>query len=93
MLDANTTLLWEGEYDNDRRRLDTGLAAINGDAGVLPINRFLGEPTDFQHYFDYRQTLTLNHKINEDWAWNVGGYSVVLRRSSYPRIPWRLSMG
>ena len=53
------------------------MAAINGNPDALPINRFLGEPSnDFQHYFDYRQTLMLTHRINEDWAWNFGGYSV-----------------
>ena len=52
------SVAWKGEYVNDRRRLDTGVAAIGGDAGALPISRFLGEPSnDFQHYFDYRQTL------------------------------------
>ena len=77
VLDSNTTLLWEGEYVNDRRRLDTGVAAINGNPDAMPINRFLGEPSnDFQHYYDYRQTLMLTHRINEDWAWNFGGYSV-----------------
>ena len=77
MLDHNTTLNWEGEYVNDRRRLDTGLAAINNNPGALPSSRFLGEPSnDFQHYTDYRQTLMFTHRINEDWAWNLGGYSV-----------------
>ena len=77
VLDCNTTLNWEGEYVNDRRRLDTGVAAINNDPAALPISRFLGEPSnDFQHYYDYRQTLMLTHRINDDWAWNFGGYSV-----------------
>ena len=77
VLDHNTTLNWEGEYSNDRRRLDTGLAAINNNPGALLSSRFLGEPSnDFQHYFDYRQTLMLTHRINEDWAWNLGGYSL-----------------
>ena len=76
VLDDRTTLNWEGEYSNDRRRLDTGLAAINNNPAALPSSRFLGEPTDFQHYFDYRQTLMFTHRINEDWAWNLGGYSV-----------------
>ena len=34
VLDHNTTLTWEGEYVNDRRRLDTGVAAINGNAAA-----------------------------------------------------------
>jgi iron complex outermembrane receptor protein len=76
VIDHDTTLNWEGEYSNDRRRLDTGLAAINGQLGTLPSSRFLDEPTDFQHYTDYRQTLMFTHRINEDWSWNLGAYSV-----------------
>ena len=90
-LDDRTTLLWEGEYVNDRRRFDTGLAAVSGDPGAFPISRFLGEPSnDFQHYFDYRQTLLLTHRINEDWAWNFGGYSLFYggpASTTYPVAP------
>ena len=76
-LDSDTSLTWEGEYVNDKRMLDTGVAAINNNPAALPISRFLGEPSnDFQHYFDYRQTLMLTHRINEDWSWNFGGYSL-----------------
>jgi len=88
MLDPDTALTWEGEYDNDRRRLDTGVAAINGNVAALPIGRFLGEPSnDFQHYFDYRQTLMLTHQINEDWAWNFGGYSLFYGGPASATIP------
>ena len=87
VLDHDTTLNWEGEYSNDRRRADTGLAAINGTLGTLPSSRFLGEPTDFQHYTDYRQTLTFTHRINEDWSWNIGGYSVFYGGSSSLTYP------
>ncbi len=86
----HTALTWQGEYVNDRRRFDTGIAAINGDVRALPINRFLGEPTDFQHYFDYRQSLVLTHQINEDWAWNIGGYSLFFggpASTTYPVAP------
>jgi len=88
VLAADTTLTWEGEYVNDRRRFDTGLAAINGDAGALPSNRFLGEPSnDQQHYFDYRQTLMLTRQINDDWAWNFGGYSLFFGGPSSATYP------
>ncbi len=90
-IDDDTRLTWEGEYVNDRRRFDTGLVAINGDPNALPINRFLGEPdNDFQHYFDYRQTLMLTHRINEDWSWNFGGYSLFYggpASATYPVAP------
>jgi iron complex outermembrane receptor protein len=88
MIDSDTSLTWEGEYNNDRRRYDSGVALINGDVRALPIGRFLGEPSsDAVHLFDYRQTLTLNHKINEDWAWSIGGYSVFYGGTSVGTIP------
>ena len=46
-VDRDTTITWEGEFVSDRRRYDTGVAAVNGQL-VLPVSRFLGEPTDYQ---------------------------------------------
>ena len=87
VLDSDTTVVWEGEYVNDRRRYDTGVAAVNGQL-ILPINRFLGEPTnDFQQFHDYRQSLVLNHRINEDWAWKIGGYSLFYDAPSSATFP------
>jgi iron complex outermembrane recepter protein len=76
VLDDSTKLTWEGEFERDKRRFDTGVAAINFDPTVLPVQRFLGEPTDFVRYYDYRQTLMFTQQINADWAWNFGGYSL-----------------
>jgi iron complex outermembrane receptor protein len=86
VIDRDTTLTWEGEFVTDRRRYDTGVAAVNGQL-TLPISRFLGEPTDFQHYQDYRQELILNHKLNDDWSVKVGGYSLFYNAESSATIP------
>ncbi|MBN2577807.1 MAG: TonB-dependent receptor [Pirellulales bacterium] len=76
LLDDSTKLTWEGEFVHDKQRYDTGVAAIGYDPTVLPIQRFLGEPTDFAEFYDYRQTLMLTRQINDQWAWNIGGYSL-----------------
>lgn len=87
VLDPDTVLLWQGEYVNDRRRYDTGVAAVGGQL-ILPISRFLGEPdNDFQQFHDYRQSLVLNHRVNEDWSWKLGGYSLFYDAPSSSTFP------
>lgn len=69
LIDQDTSLTWEGEYLQDRRRFDTGVAALNGQVGSLPIERFLGEPdNDFQLFQDWRQSLFLDHRFNDIWT-------------------------
>ena len=86
LIDADTALTWEGEFVNDRRRYDTGVIAVNGQL-TLPISRFLGEPTDFQHFQDYRQSLVYNHRLNDDWAVKIGGYSLFYDAEASGTIP------
>jgi iron complex outermembrane recepter protein len=87
VIDRDTALTWEGEFSHDRRRYDSGVAAVNGQL-VLPISRFLGEPdNDFQRYHDYRQSLVMNHRINDDWSWKLGGYSLFYDSASSATIP------
>ncbi len=72
LIDDDTSITWEGEYLQDRRRFDTGVAAIDGKLGQLPIERFLGEPdNDFQLFQDWRQSLFLDHRINDIWTARV----------------------
>jgi iron complex outermembrane receptor protein len=88
LLDCDTKLTWKGEFLNDRRQYDTGIAAVNGDPGVMPISRFLGEPAnDFQKFQDYRQWLVLTHRIDDDWSWNVGGYSLFYNSAQSGTVP------
>lgn len=86
LIDSDTSLTWEGEFVTDRRRYDTGVAAINGQL-TMPISRFLGEPTDFQHFQDYRQSLVFNHRLDDDWAVKIGGYSLFYNAESSATIP------
>ncbi len=87
VIDRDTTLTWKAEYEYDRRMYDSGVAAVNG-ALTLPISRFLGEPgNDFQNFHDYREWLVLNHRINDDWAVKIGGYSLFYDSASSATIP------
>ena len=86
VIDPDTALTWEGEFANDRRRYDTGVAAINGQL-TMPISRFLGEPTDFQHFQDYRQSLVFNHRLDDDWAVKIGGYSLFYGVEASATVP------
>jgi iron complex outermembrane receptor protein len=76
VLDDDTTLWYEMEYNHDRRQYDTGIVAISGDPRGLPRNRFLGAPNDFNKFHDYRSTLALTHYLNDDWSFYLGGSSV-----------------
>ncbi len=86
VIDRDTTLTWKGEFVTDRQRYDTGVAAVNGQL-TLPISRFLGEPTDFQRYQDYREQFVLDHKLNDDWSVKVGGSSLFYNAESSATIP------
>jgi iron complex outermembrane receptor protein len=76
LLDDDTTLWYEMEYNHDRRQYDAGIVAVSGDPRAIPRNRFLGAPTDFQKFHDYRSTLALTHYLNDDWSFYFGGSSV-----------------
>ncbi|MBI1347375.1 TonB-dependent siderophore receptor [bacterium] len=72
IIDDDTSLTWEGEYLQDRRRFDTGVVALNGQVGSLPIERYLGEPeNDFQLFQDWRQSIFLDHRFNDIWTARV----------------------
>lgn len=76
LLDDDTVLWWEAEYNHDRRQYDTGLVAVNGDPRAFARNRFFGAPSDGQSFHDYRSTLALTHNLNDDWSFYLGGSSV-----------------
>jgi iron complex outermembrane recepter protein len=69
LIDDDTSLTWEGEYLQDRRRFDTGVSSLNGELGQMPIERFLGEPAnDFQLYQDWRQSVFFERRLNDIWS-------------------------
>ena len=56
-----------------RAPLDRGVLAVNGQLGVIPASRFLGEPRDGD--YDVRNTghqFTLEHRIDSSWSINAG---------------------
>ena len=77
LLDDKTTLTWNGEYHKDHRLGYQGVPAVNGDPLALPPSRFVGEPAnDFFAGEEFRQSLVLNHQINDEWFFRIGGYSL-----------------
>lgn len=76
LLDDDTVLTYEAEYNNDRRQYDTGVVAISGNTEALPASRFLGNPANFIKAHDYRSTLTLTHSFNDDWSLYLGTSSI-----------------
>jgi iron complex outermembrane receptor protein len=76
-IDDDTRLTYLAEYHRDHRRPDQGIPAIGGNPLALPSDTYAGQPgNDFIHYAEFRQTLMLDHQINEDWSWRIGGNSL-----------------
>ena len=88
LIDDNTSLTWEGEYLQDRRRFDTGVVALNGQVGSMPIERYLGEPeNDFMLFQDWRQSLFLDHRINDIWTTRVSATNIFYYAPSSGTFP------
>ena len=87
-LDDDTAITWEGEYLQDRRRFDTGVAALDGRLGRMPIETFLGEPdNDFQLFQDWRQSIFLDHRIDDIWTARVGATTIFYYAPSLGTFP------
>lgn len=77
LIDDDTTLTWNGEWHQDSRIGFQGTPAVNGNPLALPPSRFVGEPAnDFLATNEFRQSLVLNHRINDCWYWNIGASSL-----------------
>lgn len=88
VIDEDTAFTWEGEYLQDRRRFDTGIAAIDGRLGGIPINRFLGDPNnDFQLFQDWRQSMFLDHRFNDIWSLRVSSTTMFYYAPSSGTFP------
>ena len=69
-----TTLLYEIEYTDQEVPFDRGVVAIEGELGVVPVSRFLGEPEDGPIDVNvFGQQLTFQHDFNDNWAFLAGG--------------------
>ncbi|MDP2228703.1 MAG: TonB-dependent receptor, partial [Moraxellaceae bacterium] len=68
-----TTLLYELEASRREVPFDRGIVAINGQLGLLPPQRFLGEPGDGPMKADVLgHQLELNHELNNTWSMLLG---------------------
>jgi iron complex outermembrane receptor protein len=77
LLDDETSISWEGEYQHDRRRADNGIPALGGDPFAVGRTTYFGNPGgDIQDYQSYRSTLSLTKILNDDWTFYLGGSSL-----------------
>jgi iron complex outermembrane recepter protein len=85
-ISEDTSLSFDSSYTNDRKHQDTGLIFQNG-AIIGPINRSLNEPTDWQHFQDYKAAVFLNHRFDDNWSARVGFFTNAYINPSYGTMP------
>jgi iron complex outermembrane recepter protein len=69
----DTTLDYSGEWLRHETPLDRGVVAVNNQLGVVPRERFLGEPADANVRVDNQtHQLTLDHAWTPEWQGRVG---------------------
>jgi iron complex outermembrane recepter protein len=69
----NTTLTYELELTRQEIPFDRGVVALNNRLGVVPIERFLGEPGDGPLTADATgHQLQLQHDFNAEWSVLIG---------------------
>jgi len=89
MLGEDTTVSYELEYSKQEATFDRGVVAINGQLGVVPRSRFLGEPNDGPHVIKTTgNQLFVQHYFNDDWSIQTG---VSYRESSIKGISTEVS--
>jgi iron complex outermembrane receptor protein len=63
-----------GTQATDPNLIANGFGIVGGNPMALPRNEFLGQPTDYQDFNDFKQSMTFIHKFNDDWSMRVGGF-------------------
>jgi iron complex outermembrane receptor protein len=67
-LNDRTSVVYEMEASRREVPFDRGVVAVNGQLGLIPPSRFLGEPGDGPMKAEVLgHQLELNHDINDDW--------------------------
>lgn len=90
MLGEDTTISYELEYSKQEATFDRGVVAINGQLGVVPRSRFLGEPNDDPHVIQTTgNQIFVQHYFNDDWSIQTG---VSYRESSIKGISTEVSV-
>jgi iron complex outermembrane receptor protein len=73
-----TTLEYNAEFLSAENDFDRGVFALNGRLGVVPIDRFFGEPNDAPFENDnLTNQLRLTHELDDDWSLRAGVSSKV----------------
>jgi iron complex outermembrane receptor protein len=94
LVDEDTAITWEGEYLQDRRRFDTGVTFLDGSLSRVPIENFLGEPADdFQLFQDWRQSVFLDHRIDDIWTLRIGATTLFYYAPSVGTFPISQGLG
>lgn len=69
----DTSIEYRGELLRHVGTLDRGIAAVNGELGAVPRERFLGEPGDGDiRIFNSTQQLMLEHVLSDAWQLRAG---------------------
>jgi iron complex outermembrane recepter protein len=72
-LAEGTTVVYELEASRKEVPFDRGVVAVNGELGLIPPTRFLGEPGDGPMKAEVLgHQLELNHDLNDTWRLLVG---------------------
>jgi iron complex outermembrane receptor protein len=73
LIGAATTLSYEIEASKQRTPFDRGVVAVNGQLGLIPNSRFLGEPGDGKVTVQsVGQQLFVRHELNPAWSLQGG---------------------
>lgn len=72
-ISPQSTLVYELEVSHQQIPFDRGVLAINSQLGLIPPNRFLGEPGDGPIKTDVQgHQLEFQHEFNKDWSALLG---------------------
>jgi len=72
-LTDKTSVVYEMEASRREVPFDRGVVAVNGQLGLIPPSRFLGEPGDGPMKAEVLgHQLELNHDIDDDWSVSLG---------------------
>lgn len=72
-IDDDSQLIYELEYNHQEVPFDRGVLAIDGELGLIPDSRFLGEPGDGPIETDViGHQVEFQHNLNDNWSTLVG---------------------
>jgi iron complex outermembrane receptor protein len=72
-ISPQSQLVYEAELSHQTIPFDRGVLAVNGQLGLVPPSRFLGEPGDGPMKADVRgHQLEFQHAFSKDWSALVG---------------------